>query len=108
MLNPIMIEEVTEALAGAPTNKSLSSEGLPSEVYTKYENVLLPSLLQVLHEVANTGKLLTSMQEAIIVLPKPGIDLSLDSYSPIFFLPNRYKVIGKLIHGDQSGFIPSR
>lgn len=80
-----------------------------------------PPLLRALSEAVETGSLPDSMQEAIIVVhPKPGKDRLLpDSYSLISLLNSDIKllarvlatrlskVIGGLVHRDQSGFIPT-
>lgn len=122
MLNsPITLTELTDALEEALHHKSPGSDSLPSEVYSHYGEVLLPPLLQALSEAVETGCLPDSMQKAIIVvLPKPSKDRLLpDSYRPISLMNADNKllarvlatrlsqVIGKLVHCDQSGFIPT-
>lgn len=118
--SPTTVEDLTEALEGAKKHKSLGSDGLPAEVYSCYDDILLLPLLQALSEAPERGCLPDNMQEAIIVMiPKPGKDKLLpDSYCPISLLnldvkllapalANRLsKVIGGHVH--QSGCIPTR
>lgn len=115
--SPITLEELIEPLAEVLHHKSPGSDGLPVVVYSRYSDVLLPLLLRILSEAVEMGRLPESMQEAIIVvLPKPGKDrLLLASYSPISLLNSEVnllarvvatrlsKVIGGLVHLDQSG-----
>lgn len=101
-----------------PNNKSPGTDGIPSEV----GDTLLPMLLRVYNEAMKGGLLPDSMNEAvIIVLLKPCKETTLsDSYRPISLLTTDVKllarvlatrlaqVIHKLVHKDQSGFIPTR
>lgn len=110
------------AVAQTHNNKSPEVDGLPSKVYKQYAATLLPTLLRVYNERLKEGILPNSMNEAIIILLlKPGKDATMpDSYKPIFLLTADIKllarvlatrlaqVIHKLVHRDQSGFIPTR
>lgn len=99
--------------------KHQDQDGLPGEIYKKYEDILLPELLDVItswrwvHYPPPP-----SINEAvIIVLLKPDKDPSNpDSYRPISLLTSDIKLLAKasvtrlsrLILCDQSGFIPNR
>lgn len=72
---PITLEELQNATAVMANQKSPGLDGLPTEIYKRYESILLPKLLEVLNWAASEGRLPSSMTEAtIIVLPKEGID----------------------------------
>lgn len=76
-------------------NKSPGTDGLPTELYKRYGESLLPTLLTTLNVAVCSGALLSSMREAIIVvLLKPSKDLLLpNSYRPISLI-NRH-ALGK-------------
>lgn len=95
----ITIEELTEALAKAPTNKSPGADGLPAKHYTRYGATLLPIPLKAIDEMAQTGVLTDSVQEAIvIVIPKPGKDMPLPySYPPISLLNTDVKLLARIL-----------
>lgn len=83
------------ALSQSHNNKSPGADGLPFEVYKLYVGTLLPILLKVYNEAFQTGALLTSMNEAImVVLLKPGKYVTLpDSYRPISLLTTNVKLL---------------
>lgn len=119
---PLTLEELRRAVLEAPNNKAPGLDGLPSEVYKYYGDILLPELLKVLNHAWETFKLPDSMNEAcIIVLLKPDKDpLAPESYRPISLLNSDAKILTRilaarlgrvmqgLIHPDQSGFIHTR
>lgn len=119
---PLTTDELLDALALFSPGKSQGSDGLPAEVYKRYSKLLIPHLKGVFEDVREVGRLPHSMNEAFIVLLlKPGKEVhSPDSYRPISLLTTDVKllvralvtrlakVIHKIIHNDQSGFIPSR
>lgn len=87
--SPVTLEELQIAVRCLANNKSPGLDGLPNELFKKCCDVLLPWLLEVFQHSAITGRLPTTMQEAlIIVLLKPGKDPFLPkSYRPISLLP---------------------
>lgn len=119
---PLTEEELLEVLAHTQNSRAPGADGLLAEVYKRYSTQLIPILLKVYNLAFETGTLPASMNEAlIVVLLKPGKDPSSpDSYRPISLLTfdvkllvrvlaNRLaKCIQKIIHRDQSGFIPTR
>lgn len=119
---PITLEEIKLAVTEMKNQKSPGPDGLPVETYKNYGTVLLLELLKVFEWVKKEGELPISMMEAtIIVLHKEGKDL-LDpgSYRPISLLCSDVKILSKilatrlkkiihkLVHSDQTGFIPQR
>ena len=122
MESPITLLELQQAVKGLSNQKSPGPDGLPAEIYKQFGEVLLPELLKTLNWAIEGGRLPTSMLEAIIiVLQKEGKDqLDTSSYRPISLLCSDVKILAKvlatrinkfiqkLIHPDQSGFIPNR
>lgn len=122
MESPLTLEELQRAVAELSGKKSPGPDGLPLEIYKQYGEVLLPELLEVLEWAVKEGRLPSSMTEAnIVVIPKEGKDQSeVSSYRPISLLCSDVKIIAralasrlnkciaKLVHLDQSGFIPGR
>lgn len=119
---PITLEEIKMAVAEMANNKSPGPDGLPTEIYKSYGEILLPELLKVFNWAKERGKLPPSMTEAIIiVLHKEGKDpLEPGSYRPISLLCSDVKILAKvlagrlrkiihkIVHQDQTGFIPNR
>lgn len=123
MLNaPLASDELLEALALSPSGKSSGADRLSVEVYKKYADLLIPHLKAVFTDALKLGRLLPSMNEAVVILlikPDKGYLLP-DSHWPILLLTSDVKllarvlatylvkVISKIVHRNQSGFIPSR
>lgn len=119
---PITIEEIKMAVSEMANHKSPGPDGLPVEIYKQYGEVLFQELLGVFNWAKEQGRLPTSMTEAtIIVLHKEGKDpLDPGSYRPISLLCADVKilakilairvkkVIHKIVHPDQTVFIPHR
>lgn len=119
---PITLEEIKLAVAEMANQKSPGLDGIPMETYKYYGKVLLLELLKVFNWAKEEGKLPVSMTEAtIIVLHKEGKDpLETKSYRPISLLCTDAKIVAKilavrlnktisrLVHPDQTGFIPGR
>lgn len=107
-----------------PNNKTPGTDGLPGEVYKVYGVNLFPELLEVFNAALELecGHLPPSMNEAIIiVLLKPDKNPNNpESHRPISLLKSDVKllskvlatrlakVISKILHLDQSGFIQNR
>lgn len=117
---PLLVNNYKRWLS--PPGKSPRADGLPAEVYKRYAEILLPCLKSVFVDALEQGCLPPSMNEAVVILLlKPGKDgPSPDSYRPISLLTadvkllarvlatRLAKVIPKIIHEDQFGFIPAR
>lgn len=109
------IQQVTQEMAG---QKSPGPDGLPTEKYRHYRKVLLPDL----NCSATGGELPSSMMEStIVVIYKEGKNPpNTSSYRPISLLNTDIKILAKvlaarlnkiiqkLVHPDQLGFIPEK
>lgn len=119
---PISNTEVKTAIMAMKSGKSPGVDGFPAEFYKKYLDVLCPFLTKVLQEAFECGSLPDSFNEAIItLLPKKDKDLTDPAnYRPISLINvdckilskvlalRLDKVLPKIIHKDQVGFIKNR
>ena len=102
--------------------KTPGTDGLPVEFYATYINLLAPKLV-ALYGAAREARILpVSTREALVVpILKPGKDAKdPTAYRPLSMLNMDYKILSrilatrllpfmpKLIHPDQTGFIPGR
>ena len=101
-------------------NKSPGIDGLSAELYLKFWDHLGPLLLKVYEESFELGILPENMRVGVITLLKKKNKnrLNLENWRPITLLPVDYKLISKcmaerlkkvlpkLIHSDQNGFVP--
>lgn len=115
-------EEVQLAIGGLKGGKAPGADGLPSEFYSNFMEILAPKLTTLLSDHESLEALPDSMNEAVIVLvPKPGKDpQDCSSYRPISLLnvdakiftkilANRLtQVIEDLVDIDQTGFMPGK
>ena len=60
---PITLEEIKQAVAGMPNQKTPGPDGLPIEVYKRYGEVLLPELLRTLEGAVSGGHSLAQCQK---------------------------------------------
>lgn len=118
----ITLEELYLVVAQKANSKSPGADSLPGGTYLKYSQIILRVLLETLNDAVENGHQPSSMNEAIVVVrPKPGKDpLQPDSYRPFPLLNSNVKllawvlatrlakVISRLVHLDQSGFILAR
>lgn len=79
--------------------KSPGPDGLPTETYKYYGEILLPELLKALRGAVMVDRLSASMLEAtIIVIHKEGKDpLDTASYRPISLLCSDAKILAKVL-----------
>lgn len=117
-----MLIELTEALKNMAKGKSPGPDGIPTEVYSKYQDLLLPVLLDKYNTILTEIALPDSFYDAtIVVILKPDKDPEdYELYRPISLLNTDYKlmtkmlttrlntVIHSLIHPDQTGFLPGK
>ncbi|CAJ0941249.1 unnamed protein product [Ranitomeya imitator] len=122
MDRPLGEEELKAALANMAGGKAPGTDGIPVEVYKILNAELMSKLERVFSESLERGVLPPSMREAIVVvIPKADKDPQQpESYRPISLLTADIKilakalanrlsqVIDKLIHPDQSGFMPNK
>ncbi|KAJ1213557.1 hypothetical protein NDU88_001191 [Pleurodeles waltl] len=95
----VSLETLGEALSGMATGKAPGLDGLPVQFYHSYSAVLLPQLLEILHEVRGEGLLPVHMREALIVmLLKPGKEVdNPSSYRPLSMLNIDVKLLTKVL-----------
>lgn len=81
------------------SSKALGTDGLPIEMYKRYSETLLPTLLWTLNEALKSGQLpMTTGEAVVVVLPKPGKDpLQPDSYRPISLLTSDVKILARVL-----------
>ena len=119
---PLRIEEISQAIKSTPLNKSPGLDGHPTVFYRTFEDIVSPLLLEVYNEAFKMGSLPQSMHSAVIsfihIKGKDTLDPS--GYRPISLLNCDQKilskiladclskVIGSVIHMDQTGFISNR
>lgn len=118
---PFSKEEVYKTLKSMPSGKSPGTEGLNSEFYLFYWNIVGDHLFKAISFFFNSGQLPSSWGKTYVALiPKKPNPTSVSDFRPISLcnvcykiitkmLANRLKrVIHKLIGPEQSGFIPGR
>lgn len=118
----IILHELENAVASFPNSMEPGVDCLPLEIYKKYREVLLPTLLSTFDESFSMGRLPYSIgKAAIILIPKKDKDLLYpESYRLISLLPTDAKILAKvlanrlknvithIIHLDQGGFMPKK
>lgn len=114
--------ELINIIRSLKNGKSPGPDGLCNEFYKKFSSLLTPYLLKMFNMALKDGALPQTLNEATVTLiPKNGKDPELvSSYRPISLLNTDQKIlakslarrlsshIGKLVHPDQTGFIPAR
>lgn len=118
----LTIGECYNVLNNMSSNKSPGNDGLSSEWYWKFWNVIGNFLVDVLNTGLRKGELSSSQKQAVITLiEKEGKDrCKLKNWRPISLLNVDYKIASKvlasrickvipnLINSDQSGFVKGR
>lgn len=118
----ITCEELLATIGSMKNAKSPGPDGFSIEIYKKFGGLLAPYLGKLYTQSYDDGVLPQTLTEAtIILLPKKGKDLEeVGSYRPISLLNTDQKILaktmarrlnafmGKLVHPDQTGFIPNR
>uniref|UniRef100_A0A9J8ACX2 Reverse transcriptase domain-containing protein n=1 Tax=Cyprinus carpio carpio TaxID=630221 RepID=A0A9J8ACX2_CYPCA len=120
--SPITITEIKQAIELLKCNKSPGNDGITTEFYKQFSEILAPFLFEVYSESLQYSQLPTTMTQGIICLiPKPKKDvLLIDNWRPISLLNNDYKifaqvfaqrfklVLDSIIDENQSGFMRNR
>ena len=118
----ITVKEIEESIKSLKNGKTPGPDGIGSEFYKTFYDLIAPRLKTLYEHIYTQQKLPETLNESIITLI-PKIDKDLDdpgSYRAIALLNTDQKiltkilaqrlstVINKLIHPDQTGFIPKR
>jgi hypothetical protein len=116
---PLTKEEVYKCMQRLPNGKAPGIDGLPVEFYTSFWPLLSDHYMSLLLECFQDGVLPISMRTSIItVILKKYDRKNLKNYRPISLLCADYKIIAKvfaermktvlpkMIHPDQTGFVP--
>lgn len=91
-------EELLGILHSFQKDKSLGSNGLPTEFYLACFNTLGNDLLKVVEYSRSIGKILAAFNSTFITLiPKADNPSNFDQFRPILLCNNIYKTISKLI-----------
>lgn len=112
---------IQQTLSTLKCGKAAGPDGYPTEFYKEFRDLLTPYLLKMYTQANLDGTLPPTLTEAIItVILKRGKDPEeVTSYRPISLLSCDQKIlakiltsrlsslIGKLIHPNQTGFIPN-
>ena len=119
---PISKQEVLNAINGLQSGKAPGPDGLSSEFYKEFQDLLADPLLNMLNYSFERGVLPVSLREAYIslILKKGKHPEDCASYRPISLLNVDLKILSKLlarrlevllpvlINEDQTGFIKGR
>lgn len=114
--------DIRKTINSLKNGKSPGPDGICNEFYEKFGNTISTFLLRMYKKSLEDGKLPSTLNEATITLiPKKGKDLDqVGSYRPVSLLNSDLKILAKtlasrlsplvtkLIHPDQTGFIPDR
>lgn len=117
----ISLEELKSTVNSLKNSKTPGPDGLPSELYKKFNEILSPYLLRTFEDALTNGLPSTFNEAIITVIPKKGKNTEeVEGYRPISLLNVDQKILSKilanrlgrlmggLIHPDQNGFVPGR
>ncbi len=118
----ITLDEIFEAITSFPSSKAPGLDGFGIEFYKKYSQKLAPLMLRLFNHSIENQEFPQSMYDANIslILKKGKDEMDPASYRPIALLNSDLKIftkilanrlnkcITKIIHSDQTGFIPGR
>lgn len=93
------MQEVADAISQLKSNKSPGNDGITSEFYKLFSELLTPFLHKVYAESFSNTTLPTSMTQSVIsLIPKPQKDhLLIDNRRPISLLNNDYKILATVL-----------
>jgi hypothetical protein len=123
LIHLITQEEIANAISQSPNGKAPGPDGIPSEFYKKYSDILTPPLMKLFNDILIFGKCapVSWAQSKCILIPKKTEGLeSLANWRPITLencdlkifsriLANRtQRVLDTIIGKEQTGFIAGR
>jgi len=123
LIDTISVEEVMQAITQAPNNKAPGPDGIPSEFYAHYLDIIAPRFAELFNNILLTGTLPPESwkQSKCVLIPKKTSNLDqLANWRPITLencdlkifsriLSNRVqKIVSSLIGQEQTGFIAGR
>ena len=120
--SPITLEEINEAISALGHHKTPALDGLTSEFYRKFKNLLSPILLKYFSALQGQATLPNRLCKGIITLiPKGKNNLDrITNWRPITMLCTDYKILSAIftsriqsvaatiINPDQTGFLKNR
>uniref|UniRef100_A0A670KCX7 Reverse transcriptase domain-containing protein n=1 Tax=Podarcis muralis TaxID=64176 RepID=A0A670KCX7_PODMU len=119
---PIDRLEIEEAIKELKRGKAPGPDGFTSSYYKEFKDTLMTPLIEVMNNILKERDMPGSWKEAFItIIPKQDADLTqVKNYRPISLLNTDYKIFAgilakrlkkilrRIIHEDQTGFLPGR
>lgn len=119
---PVKAGEIRGAIKGMAREKTPGPDGLPSDFYQIFVDILASQLERLYETSLEVRRLPPSIREALVVpLPKTqSVHPKVTDFRPLSMLNLDFKILSKalatrilpymqhLIHKDQNGFIPTR
>ena len=95
----ISTSEIKNAINDMTNNKSPGEDGLTTEFYKKFSDLLTPILVDVYNNIFLQGKLPKTMRSSIVnlIFKKKGSPLLLKSWRPISLLNLDYKILTRIL-----------
>lgn len=105
----ITFDEIAGALKSMSKNKSPGSDGLTTEFYCKFYDILKDVLFKVYNSIFNEGMLTRSMRAGVLSLiyKKKGDRCVLKNYRPISLLQVDYKILARIMANRFKQVLPS-
>lgn len=117
----LTLDEIRKSVFSLKKSKSPGEDGIIAEFYQKYWEIIKDDMHEMLLEIFTSSQLSDSQYKGMLsLLYKNGERESIKNWRPITLLNTDYKivskllaerlkkVIGKIIHPDQKGFVPGR
>ena len=98
LTTPITVQEIKSALLASKSNKSPGTDGIPSEFYLKFWDIVAPHFLDMSRHVLERGSVLPSQGRAAIrLIPKMKNPRKVGDYRPIALLNCDYKILASVL-----------